>query len=92
MCSVNETMFAIIPISSYYMEVGTGTATTALPNENENDVERWVEVTNKGNQTPSHWVYSDMINGGSSASDMVILSNRRNNSKGVPAGFHEKTR
>ena len=25
--------------------------------------EEWVEVTNKANQTPSHWVYSDMITG-----------------------------
>ena len=23
--------------------------------------EDWIEVSNKGNQTPSHWVYSDMI-------------------------------
>ncbi len=23
--------------------------------------EQWVEVTNKANQTPSHWVYSDMV-------------------------------
>ena len=25
----------------------------------------WVEVTNKGNQTPNHWVYSDMLSGNS---------------------------
>ncbi|TRY75683.1 hypothetical protein TCAL_14601 [Tigriopus californicus] len=30
------------------------------PNEEE-----WVEVSNKANQTPSHWVYSDMISGNS---------------------------
>lgn len=29
----------------------------------EDNSEQWVEVTNKGNQTPSHWVYSDMISG-----------------------------
>ena len=23
--------------------------------------ETWIEVTNKSNQTPSHWVYDDMI-------------------------------
>lgn len=27
--------------------------------------EEWVEVSNKANQTPSHWVYSDMISGNS---------------------------
>ena len=27
----------------------------------EEEEEDWIEVSNKGNQTPSHWVYSDMI-------------------------------
>lgn len=26
------------------------------------DDETWIEVTNKANQTPSHWVYDDMLN------------------------------
>jgi hypothetical protein len=26
-----------------------------------NDDETWIEVSNKSNQTPSHWVYDDMI-------------------------------
>jgi hypothetical protein len=27
----------------------------------DGDDEEWVEVSNQGNQTPNHWVYSDMI-------------------------------
>ena len=27
----------------------------------EEEEEDWIEVSNKGNQTPSHWVFSDMI-------------------------------
>ena len=27
----------------------------------DGEEEDWIEVSNKGNQTPSHWVYSDMI-------------------------------
>ena len=26
-----------------------------------NEEETWIEVSNKSNQTPSHWVYDDMI-------------------------------
>ena len=29
--------------------------------EEDAEEEDWIEVSNKGNQTPSHWVYSDMI-------------------------------
>ena len=29
--------------------------------EDAEEEEDWIEVSNKGNQTPSHWVYSDMI-------------------------------
>ena len=32
------------------------------------DDEAWIEVSNKSNQTPSHWVYDDMI-----TKDQVIL-------------------
>jgi len=32
--------------------------------------ESWVEVTNKANQTPNHWVYNDMI-----LEDNLIVSN-----------------
>lgn len=45
------------------MEVGTATSSTMAPNDPDPDVEQWVEVTNKANQTPSHWVYSDMVSG-----------------------------
>jgi len=38
-----------------YAEVGTGDKSVVEEGDD------WVEVTNKANQTPSHWVYSDMI-------------------------------
>ncbi len=63
--------------SSAYMEVGatsvanfktagepkkeSATGDETLERTNDDEDEEWIEVSNKGNQTPSHWVYSDMI-------------------------------
>ncbi len=53
--------------SNCYMEVTPQQNQELLPDlKKDKDDEDWVEVTNKGNQTPSHWVYSDMISNGGS--------------------------
>ena len=38
---------------------GNGSLGKVVPATNED--ETWIEVSNKSNQTPSHWVYDDMI-------------------------------
>ena len=58
--------------SSYYAEVPSPSSDLR-----PTAAEDWIEVTNKANQTPSHWVYSDMISGNS---ELVYPMTSGNNS------------
>ena len=39
----------------------TGTNGSVVIVQPMTEDETWIEVSNKSNQTPSHWVYDDMI-------------------------------